>query len=408
MVGSVCKRRRPGSGWSDSLAAAGTAALMGLSACGGGGGGGSSPSPAPLPPGPSSMIPPAPALGDVLHADAAVLRPMAPGMRWTYAGTRTNGAVVGRYDSDLRIEAAAGGVAEKAWQVFEGGHDTTTLTLVNGTVTATETLDLGAGPQSVAAVELRSPVRANDQITVLERFGVLTSVDVDGDKKADTADLAYYRRVIANEDVELPALGQTLRAVRVDDTAIIRFHRSSDGAAIAPVTTTGSTWYAPGIGVVRRTLAEPPVNGQSDQYDERLQAFDGLSSGAGALMHTRPDQPALQGLLGQTLMAAAAVGDRVLALLRHAPGGGQAVLRLAVLDASGHVMSSRVLDGISATQDAEPLLIGGDGQALLVVRETAARPDPYIHYQLRAWRFDAAGQLAGPAAGTVLPLDEMH
>lgn len=388
---------------------AAAAGLLVLSACGGGGGGsGGSAEPAP-PPVPVSMIPAAPALGDTLHADATALRPLAAGMRWTYAGVRTSGAVTDRYDSNVRIEAgASGGIAEKAWQVFQAGPDNTTLSIVNGTVTATQTVDMGGSPFTVTAVELRSPVRVNDQTTVLERNGVATDVDIDGDKKPDTADVAYYRRVIGNEDVELPALGQTVRAVRVDDTAIVRLHRSSDGATVAPVTTTGSTWYAPGLGIVRRTLAEPAVNGQADQYDERLQAFDGLSRGVGALMHTRPDQPALQGLLGQTLVAAAPVGERVLALSRHTPAGAQPVLRLAVLDASGNVVSSRVLDGISATQEVEPVLIGSDTQALLVVRETVVRPDPYVHYQLRAWRFDAAGMVVGPAAGSVLPLDEMH
>jgi hypothetical protein len=356
------------------------------------------------------MIPAPPALGDSLYADAAVLRPAVPGMRWTYAGVRKVGAVIDRYDSDSRMESGtAGALIEKGWQVFEGGNDSSTLSVANGTVTSSESIDLGAAvAETISGIELRSPVRVNDQITVLERFGAATGFDIDGDKKADTADLAFYRRVIGNEDVELPALGQTVRALRVDDTAIFRFHRSGDGGTAAPITTTGSTWYAPGIGIVRRTLSEPVENGQTQQYDEKLQAFDGLTTGRGGLLHTRPDQPQLQGLLGQTLVASAAIGDRVLVLSRHAPAGGQPELRLAVLDASGRVTSSRVLEGVSPNQSVEPLLVGSETQALLVVRETVVRADPYVHYQLRAWRFDAAGQLAGPAGGTVLPLDEMH
>lgn len=356
------------------------------------------------------MIPVAPTLGATLYADATTLRPLAAGMRWTYAGTRTTTANVGRYDSDVRIESEGGALVEKGWQVFEGGHESSTLTVSSGNVSSSEMLDLGgAQAQAVTSIELRSPVRANDQIVVLERFDVATTSDIDGDKKTDTVDLAFYRRVIGDEDVDLPALGRTMRALRVDDTAIIRFHRSSDGGLAPAVTTTGSTWYAPGVGIVRRSLSEPLAGGESQQYDERLQAFDGGIQGRGALMHTRPDQPALQGLLGQTLLGATALGNKVLVLSRHIPAGAAVpVARLAVLDASGRVLSSRVVEGMSADEFAPSQLVGGATEALLVARETVSRDDPFIHYQLRAWRVDADGQLVGPASGTVLPLGEMH
>jgi hypothetical protein len=150
---------------------------------------------------------------------------------------------------------------------------------------------LSFGPNTVAipvtGFELRAPVRTNDQIVLVDRH--ITDIDFDGDRINDAADLAMWRVVVGNEAVVLPNRVASLTALRVDSFISIRVIYSS-GISSKSATTMQSTWYAPGIGVVRNVLASSDPKRVMDQED-LLTGYDGITSGWGYLYQDKTVQP---------------------------------------------------------------------------------------------------------------------
>ena len=223
----------------------------------------------------TGLVPDAPALGATLAADATTLRPLVPGAVWQYAGTAPSG---GTYDNTITHTAASPGVTESGTNTFDSGEGSVHVVALNGQILQPDPQDAdGDGVADISNfVELRSPVRVNDQIVAFdERIPGLVP-DVDGDGQAEHFDLAIYSRVIGAEDVALEGL-PTQHAVRVDHIVIGRVVLSKDGTRLPSLSSTQSVWYAPSLGIVRRRLDAPSDDGLSrDVTDERLTGWSGL------------------------------------------------------------------------------------------------------------------------------------
>jgi hypothetical protein len=241
-----------------------------LAACGGGDGDdGDSGS------GNTGLVPAPQALGTTLFADATVLRPLVPGASWQYGGTAP-GSVA--YTSTVTQASATPGVSESSTNTFNRGASSVHVIAANGNILQPDPQDVdGDGIADIAnAVELRSPVRVNDQIVAFDERTAGAVPDVDGDGVAEAFDLAIYSVVVGAEDVLLAGL-PTQHAVRVDRVVAGRVVLSRNGQKLPTVSSTQSVWYAPSLGVVRRRLDAPSDDGLSRAVtDERLTGWDGL------------------------------------------------------------------------------------------------------------------------------------
>lgn len=252
-----------------------------LAACGGGGGGGSTGGGGTA--SGTGLIPTASPLGATLVADATTLRPLIAGASWGYAGTDTVNGSSTTYTDTVTQTASAGTFTESASNGFNGGADTSTVSASGGTVTSRTVAELIEGAsQQLSYAELRSPVRQNDQVTVLDQHYADIGADLDGDGKHESGDIGVYRVVVGMEDVALPN-GSTQHAVRVDMIGMVRVTLSSNGA-VSPATRAAlqSTWYAPGIGIVKQRLTTPVSSTSDEVVEEVLTYFDGVTTGFGA------------------------------------------------------------------------------------------------------------------------------
>jgi hypothetical protein len=217
-----------------ALAAAQALALA-LALAGGGGGGGGDGGGGGAPPADgggggsaTGFIPAPPALGAVLQADAAQLLPMRGGQTWHYAAR----AGADRYGVLVRSTGGGDSMTLQRDSSAPDDDDAVTLSQVGSEIRLTTSLAelLGAGSGPLSYVLLRSPVRQDDQTTLLDRNGLALNVDLDGDGVGDSADVAAYSRVVGSEAVTLPDLQRSLDAVRVDTTLVLRLRRSAAGA----------------------------------------------------------------------------------------------------------------------------------------------------------------------------------
>ncbi|MEK8032413.1 hypothetical protein AACH06_16425 [Ideonella sp. DXS29W] len=249
------------------LAVASVASLM-LAGCGGGGddeGGDDT----------TGLVPTAPTLGATLYNDATVLRPLVDGASWSYAGVNADGVA---YTNVVTHEGVSSGVEETASDTFDAGEGSVHVIASNGSIIQPDPIDVNEDgiPDIASAVELRSPVRVNDQFVALDKRLSNMVPDIDGDGRGEALDLATYARVIGNEDVVLSGL-PTMTAVRIDRITAARVVLSKDGSKLPTVTSTISTWYAPSIGIIRRRLDAPAESGVGrDVTDERITGWSGL------------------------------------------------------------------------------------------------------------------------------------
>jgi hypothetical protein len=290
--------------------------VVALTACGGVGDG-TTPATPPTDGGSvTGLIPAASAPGPVLYQDAGTLRPLQGGTVWTYSGTATGttGGQSPSYTNTVTQQAAAGGVSESATNIFETGTDTATITVDAAGVHTTENVNLFGGSTTgpLSDLELRSPVRQNDQIKLLDQQQVDMGEDLDGDGVNDKADIAAYRVVVGNESVTLPNL-PPVTALRVDVTIALRAYVSSTGAATPVLTFVESIWYEPGVGIVRQKLIAPTATATNEVYDEVLTRWDGVSHGLGVMAMQKAILPAsagsAAGLWSAGAIAALTFGD---------------------------------------------------------------------------------------------------
>ena len=271
-----------------------SAVLATLVSCGGGGGSGSgSTSPGSGSSGGGSsatgLVPAAPSVGAVIAADATQFRVLRAGATWSYRGfdqldgQSANGTV---YADVVTHAAASGGTAEMLSNGNNEGSDTSVIVSAAGVVKTTVTIDpTGLGkPETFDDVELRSPVRIDDQYTVYDRHFDNGGSDFDGDGINDALDVAAWRRVVGTEVLDLHHRRQ-VSTVRVDETLRLRVRYSRDGSYSSVIEIVQSTWYAAGIGIVRVRSDRPNQNVSSLRHitTEELLTWDGLSAGVGPL-----------------------------------------------------------------------------------------------------------------------------
>jgi hypothetical protein len=369
-----------------------------LAACGGGGGGTSEPDSGPPAIG-TGLVPAAPTPGATLYDDAMVLRPLQDGAVWAYRGVRTSAGLATPYAASRSLAAQGAGFIEATY--IDNGEPSQLGVRVSGDrIVITESLTGLPSTGQLEYDELSSPVRINQQTVLLDRAAVDIGEDLDGDRTNDTADIAGYRRVIGNEDVALPELSRSVLALRVDTTLLLRVRLSSQPAPEAVLSVLVSTWYAPGIGIVREQVIEPGVgNVPSQTSDERLQYWSTANGGLGLVPSVRVAQPGGLPSLGPWLRfpySAKAVGDVVFVLTNLDASSPQPDLGVvvSVLDRNGRAQSSVEHRSLGFNANARPEWLAlSDGMALAKV-EPGAYVDPYATENLRLLKFDASGQLA--------------
>jgi hypothetical protein len=377
-----------------------------LAACGGGGGGADAPvaSPASNAPGmavaragTTGFVPAAPMAGETLHADAGALRPLRDEALWVYRGTRAVGSSRQVFTSFRQTVASSSGHAERVSSPLDGASGVQQVSVSGGIVQLRDSLLLPAAAAPSGIVELRSPVRRGDQVTLADATAVALKDDVDGDRLTDHADIGSYSRVIGDEDVELPELGRTLRALRVDVTTITRVQRSSRTQPDPATTVVTSSWYAPGIGLVRRTATLPSTDGVGAvDTDERLQYWDGIDKGVGLVPSSPVTAAGTLGGTGPGLQAPlsavrSGAGAFVLSAREGMAQRPDLGVVLSVLDGRGRIVSSVEHVDLGLERGAQPQLMAlGDGVAL-VSTERGVYADPYQLENLRLLRFDAHG-----------------
>jgi hypothetical protein len=261
---------------------AGACLLAALTACGGGGGSESGNRATP-----SGLLPTAPTPGVTLYGDATVFRPLRPFASWTYRGEQTSGPGSSPtvYTNVVSHTAATlGGVIENGTNPFNGGADSVALTAAGGSVHSSALLELVAGrPEAIEEVELRSPVRQDDQWTVLDREAA-SGLDLDQDGLQELLGVAIYKRVVGTEEISHPYF-HSISTLRVRTHLVLRIKLSSTGAYTDPVPGMIDAWYAPGVGIVKLESDSPRDDGLPGRTltTETLTRWDGVAQGMGAL-----------------------------------------------------------------------------------------------------------------------------
>jgi hypothetical protein len=388
---------------------AGVALTLSLVGCGGGGGGGGSTTGGTGGNGTTSLVPAAPTSGATLVADASTLRPLRDGSPWQYHGTvlAASGAISSYYVASVSQQASAGAFKETGDNVLGSGTtETVTVSLAAGVINTQAVDPLGIGGTQVANyIELRSPLRANDQYTQFEQAGAQLGGDIDGDGKADVADVAIYARVVGNEDVVLRELSRTVAAVRVDTIGLVRPIRSSDGVAMPVVNVLQSTWYAPGLGIVRRTQTAASTSGTGPiDHDEKLFSWDGVTEGIGA---QGPTPAKISFAIAPTLtllpspLAGAAVGSQALVMADTLHSSDPTSLTVGIFDSHGRLQDVREYSGLlTAPSNSTVGLHGIDANSALLVMPTAS--STFGLADVRLQRFDASGGLVGTSTTLTL------
>jgi hypothetical protein len=287
-------------------------------------------------------MPTPPAAGAVLFADATAFRPVRAGALWRYRGVdrpMPMSVPIIYSNSISHLAGTAGESIEQSDRLFNTGLDASGLTVSGGTVTLRQGFSLSASMpvEEIRVTELRSPVRQNDQYPMLNRRVTNSGIDVDGDGREDTFDIAAYRRVRGVETITLRNVA-VVAALRVDLVTLARVRLPS---GVGPtVQIVQSTWYAQGFGIVRQRLESPAGIGTDLHVTtEDLEFWDGIETGLGAL----PPKPALvqagmgspAGALG-SLYAAVALDDRYLTATTPYAGG----VTLSAFNLRGDVIAS--------------------------------------------------------------------
>jgi len=419
-------------GWRWQVAVAG--ALL-MAACGGGGGGSTAPGGGGTPTGGSGngggaapLLPTAPAVGAVLYTSAATLRPLRSGATWNYRGTQTafTGAAPRAYLTSVSQSAAStGGATETATNSGNEGPDLQTVVVASGVVSTPQRVDwAGKGvEQAFDAIELRSPVRQDDQYTILDKRYTDTAIDADRDGKPDALDVAIYARVVGNETLALPNL-PPIKALRVDTFVLTRLTASSNGQVSPIVQASLRTWYADGIGIVRQTSVEPTASGTDVTItDEQLSSWDGVTEGFGAMAQVPATLPASSSVFPGGVLPSNGFGLAAFAFNDHAlvftdPPGVPSGTLISRLDFRGAIQSASWVSNLSfrscsvlAAHAAGVVCLEGAASGSSVDHDlTRLDPDGHVLGAVRGARINLAGgrsnaslsSLVGAIDGTTL------
>jgi hypothetical protein len=317
----------------------------------------------------------------MLVADATTLRPLVANGVWTYRGTASSGGANTTYASTVTHQASAmGAVTEAGTNQANLGSYQQVMSHRSGEVHVTTSVDLGNGQsQAVDQVELRSPVRVNDQITLFDAGGLDLGLDLDGDGINELLDVAIYSRVVGEEPVNLVSFPDA-RAVRVTTFVATRV-RATRGQSGSDLSTL-DTWYAPNVGVVRIDTNLPSNAGGRTVTSETLVSFDGVDRGVGFLPLQVAVSPA--GVRQRFLVDAIGFDSHALIAARAGALASDGVA-LSRVDSRGRVVSTLSYGGIDASQAR--LVRVGDAARLVHLDNTGL--------VMRA--FDSGGNATGAA-----------
>lgn len=336
-------------GWRAARRAGVTVLCAVLVACGGGGGGGGGGGSDPVtPPGDttSGLLPTAPAVGATLHVDATVLRPLRDGTVSVYRGRTINAGATTEYDNTVTQSVSGTRLLDQASNDLGQGPATADPVVVaNGRVTMNTSMPwTDGGPQNpFELVLLSSPVRLGERHVAIDKRYTDVGTDLDGDKLNDQMDVAIWTLVKSEDTIDLPQRSD-VKAVRVDTEIRLRARYSSDGSTSDVVSATVSEWYAPGLGLVRRTL-DLPGSIPRAQAEEVLVTMDALDTGLGYTPLQVQRGASGSPVAGQTLPEprAAAAWDNHAVVATSIPGRRASEgLAFSQLDARGQVIKTAV------------------------------------------------------------------
>lgn len=332
-----------------------------LGGCGGGGGGsggapssggaGASTPTTSAPTATSGLVPATPATGATLYGDAASLRVLRAGAVWTYHGVEKpsgeSAVDFNPYTNTVTHAAAASGIMESGTHPFKSDPETDPIRYENGAYVSTNQIAFSENTpaQTVNVIELRSPVKVNDQYVSIDKHIADSGVDLDGDKVNDALDVAVYSTVAGEETVDLPNRRQ-VKAVHVDMHLRARVTFSKTGTMSSVYDALQSTWYAPGIGIVKSRLEEPnnSVGLPNRVVTEILDNWDGLTEGLGhtpTAVSAAPPDAVLSGPPLQYLIDVVGFDTQAVAVGQIPDQPLRSGLAVAQLDTRGNVVASR-------------------------------------------------------------------
>jgi hypothetical protein len=139
---------------------------------------------------------------------AEAYRPFIHNASWTFRGTRLEGPYNNplNYTNVIAHQGTSGvSVVESGTNLDNNGAYQQTMIYRNGEVHAISPFELGPGQSmTLDQVELRSPVRVDDQYTVLDIGNAVLGLDGDGDDISETFDLGIWSRVVGEEVIDCP------------------------------------------------------------------------------------------------------------------------------------------------------------------------------------------------------------
>ncbi len=246
-------------------------------------------------------------------------------------------------------------------------------------------------------IELRSPVRQNDQYTVTESVNLSTGYDVDGDWVEDLADVAIFKKVRGTETVTIAA--GSFSTIRVDTHNLVRIKMSGGGAPVT-VELIEAHWYARGIGIVKRTIASS-ASGRPLEQEEELINWDGVSEGIGVGFNSYvhpPDEPSNHVRLPIELLDFGTHNLLVSDRGAVSSGSNWTGLRLSRLDDRGRMLTSNDHPVSIFPMQSKVAKVGNE--AWVVGRFT----DPGSPAGMKLLRYNRDGQAIAAAEGVALPV----
>jgi hypothetical protein len=355
----------------------------------------------------TSLVPAAPAVGAVLYASATTLRPLRNGATWNYRGTRTaytGAAPLAYLTATSHPAASAGGATETTTNSGNDGPDVQTIVVSGGVVGMPQSVDYaGKGvAQAFDVIELRSPVRQDDQYTILDKRYTDTAIDADGDGKPDTLDVAIYARVAGNETLALPNL-PPIKALRIDTFVLARVIASSTGQVSPTAQSSLRTWYAEGIGIVRQASVQPTESGTDvTTIDEQLSSWDGVTSGFGVMAQVPATIPAGSSTFPGSVLPSGGFRFAAFAFNDHAlvftdPPGTPSGTLISRLDFRGAIQSATLVSNLSFGRCA---VLAANAAGVICLEGAASGSS--VDYDVS--RVDSNGNVVGAVRGASINL----
>jgi hypothetical protein len=282
---------------------------------------------------------------------------------------------------------------DHSWSLFGPTTETEYRYYDGGAIRRVESLDpaLGLNLPVQDYVEVPAPLLDGVAQTVVNTS---VSVDVDGDSRSDTVAVVVRNTLAIEANLSVPA-GDFKQLLRMQEDVDVTVTLGGTGQS-ATGRAQMVTWYAPGVGVVRRTYKDPGDTLAGPTVTEELAGFAVGSQRAGLL----PTRLALDNIgTGVGSAVALATGaDRVMTVAGAAAG----TIEGAIHDANGvQIWRGTVLAATAPYRLGQPT-VAFDGTNFRVVAERTIPYNSPTEHALLAQRVTAVGALLDGAAGAML------